>query len=152
MPYESNCFDGYWSLGVIEHFYNGYDDILEEAHRVIKPQGIFFLAFPCMSILRRIKSRLNLYETWDRKDDEGFYQFALDQNEVIRDLENLGFEILNSKGLDGLKGLKDELNFASGILSKIYNAKTLILKIVRALLIYPLNFFSNHSILIIARK
>ena len=105
-----------------------------------------------MSIFRRIKSRLNLYETWDRKDDEGFYQFALDQNEVIRDLENLGFEILNSKGLDGLKGLKDELNFASGILSKIYNAKTLTLKIVRALLIYPLNFFSNHSILIIARK
>jgi cyclopropane fatty-acyl-phospholipid synthase-like methyltransferase len=27
LEFEANSFDGYWSLGVIEHFYNGYDDI-----------------------------------------------------------------------------------------------------------------------------
>jgi len=152
LPYESDLFDGYWSLGVIEHFYGGYDEILQEAYRVIKPSGFFFLAFPSMSMLRRIKSSLGSYEVWDDKEDEFFYQFALDQDQVIEKLENLGFKILNTKGVDGLKGLKDELNFGSSLLSKIYNADSLFLKIVRALLMYPLTFFSNHSILIIAQK
>ena len=30
LPFKSNFFDGYWSLGVIEHFYNGYDSIAIE--------------------------------------------------------------------------------------------------------------------------
>jgi len=58
----------------------------------------------------------------------------------------------NVKGLDGLKGLKDEIKFGRKLLSRIYNAKSLSLKIIRALLTYPLNFFSNHSILLIAQK
>ena len=153
MSYEASSFDGYWSLGVIEHFYDGYDDIFQEAYRVLKPSGYFFLAFPSMSIFRRLKSKLGLYDLWvDSKENDGFYQFALDQDQVIKELEDLGFVVLKTKGLDGLKGLKDEIKFGRKLLSRIYNAKSLPLKIIRALLIYPLNFFSNHSILIIAQK
>ena len=27
LPFEDGSFDGYWSMGVIEHFWNGYDNI-----------------------------------------------------------------------------------------------------------------------------
>jgi len=39
LDFEDNSFDGYWSLGVIEHFYNGYDDIANEIYRVLKLGG-----------------------------------------------------------------------------------------------------------------
>jgi SAM-dependent methyltransferase len=43
LPFPDGCFDGYWSIGVIEHFWTGYDDILGEARRVLKPDGRLFL-------------------------------------------------------------------------------------------------------------
>jgi SAM-dependent methyltransferase len=43
LDYEDCSFDGYWSLGVIEHFWEGYSSILKEMYRVLKPGG--FLAF-----------------------------------------------------------------------------------------------------------
>ena len=43
LPFPAENFDGYWSLGVIEHFWSGYDGILAEAHRVVRPGGRLFL-------------------------------------------------------------------------------------------------------------
>ena len=43
LPFEDDFFDGYWSFGVIEHFFIGFDEILEEMARVIKPGGYLFL-------------------------------------------------------------------------------------------------------------
>ena len=40
LPFPDGAFDGYWSIGVIEHFWAGYDDILREARRVLKPGGV----------------------------------------------------------------------------------------------------------------
>lgn len=39
LAFPDNFFGGYWSLGVIEHSWNGYSKILNEARRVIKPGG-----------------------------------------------------------------------------------------------------------------
>lgn len=39
MNFPDNFFGRYWSLGVIEHFWEGYDEILKEAKRIIKPGG-----------------------------------------------------------------------------------------------------------------
>lgn len=42
LPFENNFFDGYWSLGVIEHFWEGFDDIAMEMNRVLKKDGYVF--------------------------------------------------------------------------------------------------------------
>jgi len=42
LQFENEYFDGYWSLGVIEHFYNGYDAITKEMNRVLKKEVICF--------------------------------------------------------------------------------------------------------------
>ena len=32
---ENESVDGYWSLGVIEHFYEGFDKIIQESYRIL---------------------------------------------------------------------------------------------------------------------
>ena len=48
LAFSDRYFDGYWSLGVIEHFYGGYMPVIREMHRVLKPGGYAFLTFPCI--------------------------------------------------------------------------------------------------------
>src|SRR3989338_7898939 len=52
LPYEDSFFDGYWSFGVIEHFYEGFEKIASEMKRVVRPGGYVFVTFPAFSKLR----------------------------------------------------------------------------------------------------
>lgn len=124
LPFPNNYFGGYWSLGVIEHFWDGYHDILKEMRRVLISGGYVFLSFPYMSPLRRLKARLGLYkefdgEKWENK--ESFYQFALDQKTVIKDFKSLGFELLDKMPISGIKGLKDEVSIIRPSLQKLFD-------------------------------
>lgn len=110
LPYPDCSFDGYWSLGVIEHFWTGYHEIASEIHRVLKPGGYLFLTFPTMSTLRRIKCVLRCYPIWTPSEEpEDFYQFALDPSGVAEVFQELGFSLSEKTGLDGAKGVRDEL-------------------------------------------
>ena len=101
LNFPDNFFDGYWSRGVIEHFYNGYDMATKEMTRIIKPGGYLFLTFPVFSPLRKMMALLRQYPDFNEKNinKENFYQFILDSNAVRKDIEKLGFEIIceNSK-------------------------------------------------------
>ena len=68
MEFPDGYFDGYWSLGVIEHFWRGYDEVIKEAYRVLKPGGFVFLTVPAMSLLRRLKAILGLYPIFNNKE------------------------------------------------------------------------------------
>ena len=69
LPFEDASFDGYWSLGVIEHFYDGYQPIQNEMLRVLKPGGFLFMTVPAMSPLRQLKARLGRYPSFEPSDD-----------------------------------------------------------------------------------
>src|SRR3990167_1811584 len=108
LPFEDNFFDGYWSLGVIEHFYEGYEQIAKEMLRVLKPGGFLFLTFPYLSPLRRLKKVLGVYPALPHPEikSAGFYQFALDHDQVVKYFGQLGFERVWTKPFEGFKGLK----------------------------------------------
>ena len=93
LPFKDIFFIGYWSLGVIEHFWDGYDNIAKEMSRVIKKDGYLFLTFPYMSLLRKLKARLGFYKLWKNGNNqpEDFYQYALDTKVVIKDFNKFGF-------------------------------------------------------------
>jgi ubiquinone/menaquinone biosynthesis C-methylase UbiE len=154
LPFPDDYFDGYWSIGVIEHFYEGYDGIIKEMHRVVKKGGYVFVTFPHMSVLRRIKSKLNFYPTWKENIGylENFYQFALDENRVIEDFENYNFKLIEKRYLDGLKGLKDEIQILKPILQKMYDSNNLAVKIIGASISIFVSRFTSHSILLIFKK
>jgi SAM-dependent methyltransferase len=110
--FQDGQFDAYWSLGVIEHFWAGYDEILREAHRVLAKDGILFLTFPWMSPIRKFKSQIGMFEkqsvNTQSDEPENFYQFSLCSDKVIKDLEEVGFHILFQKPRSAHYGFRAE--------------------------------------------
>lgn len=150
----ADCFfDGYWSLGVIEHFFDGYDEILKEAKRVIKPNGYLFLTFPYMSLLRRLKAKSGLYKIFDYAYPiNNFYEFIQSQTMVKKTVEEHGFRFVSKYPFDFIKGFKDEVSFLRPVLQKIYNSQNIAAKGIRFLSSVLFSWFSGHAILLIFQK
>ena len=112
LPFPDATFDGYWSLGVIEHFYDGYEPLADEMRRVIRPGGMLFLTFPYMSPLRSLAGKLGYFPRWSEDKGLGeFHQFALRYDRVMENLSN-DFELLHKEprlALTGLEGIADGL-------------------------------------------
>ncbi len=145
------AFAGYWSIGVIEHFYEGYAPILDEAARVLRPGGVFFLVFPHMSPLRRLRAALGTYpRRTDRPD--GFYQFALDPKRVRRDVEARGFALLSSRGRAGVHGLYEELGVLGRIVDPVRTGRAAPVRLLRGGLSWGLSPLCGHSILQVYRR
>ncbi|HML73247.1 MAG TPA: class I SAM-dependent methyltransferase [Anaerohalosphaeraceae bacterium] len=107
LEFEDNSFDGYWSLGVIEHFWEGYEDIISEMKRVLKPGGYLFLYFPSVSLLDRMLVPLNKYKIFHGTEKpELFYQFGLDVKSVKKELLHIGFECVDCHKENGLLGIE----------------------------------------------
>jgi len=156
LTFENNFFDGYWSLGVIEHFYNGFDSIAHEMKRVIKPGGYLFLTFPCMSWFRRRKVMLGSYKIWKETSSglDNFYQFALSGEIVESQFFNNGFVLVEKKSIAGLKGFKDEIGHktAQGLLQQLYDSTNIILRVMAWGLDKLLAPFAGHCKLLIFKK
>lgn len=152
--FPDNYFDGYWSIGVVEHFYDGYDAIIKEARRVIKPGGFLFISFPYMSPLRKIKAALGFYPFFQKEavSKEDFYQFALDYKDVAVKLKNEEFALIGKTPYSGTKGLKDEVSFLKPLMQKIYDSSNLFIRITNYALSVALSPFSSHAILLVFRK
>ena len=110
LQFEDASFDGYWSLGVIEHFYDGYEPILSEMARVVKPGGYVFCTFPAMNHKRQKLARNDTYRPWESADPsiDNFYQFALDPDSVAKAFDAQGFDVVRRRGVGTLTGWSEE--------------------------------------------
>jgi len=151
---DSDSIDGYWSLGVIEHFYDGYYEIAKEIKRVLKQGGYLFLTFPTMNYLRNTKARFGIYENLTPQTEvENFYQYCLDSDGTIEYFESLGMKLVKKSYMDGYKGLKDESpEFLRKYLQLIYDSNHLFAKIVKYAITKTMSWYCGHSCLIIFRK
>lgn len=155
LQFADGAFAGYWSVGVIEHFWDGYAPCAAEMARVLRPGGYLFLTFPQMSILRRWKARLHGYERWQNQaSTDAFYQFALDHRRVRADFLPHGFEPVAAVALDGLKGLKDELRWFKRPLQRLYNyrGRSIVVRGLRLMLTRALAPITGHSMLLVLRR
>ncbi len=163
IPYSDNFFAGYWSFGVIEHYLRGYFDIIKEMKRVIKPKGYLFITFPYMSPFRLFKSKINLYKTitrgYEKKNElaKKFYQFALNKERVIKDLEEFGFKLKYMESYSGIKGFKDEIFIFKFFLKRFFQLlydceRPKFLLYLKGLLNKLLAKKSGHDILLVLQK
>ncbi|MEW6068857.1 MAG: class I SAM-dependent methyltransferase [Nitrospirota bacterium] len=151
LPFRDGEIAGYWSFGVIEHFWEGYEKIIDEMKRVIRNGGYLFITFPYMSPLRKCKVSLGLYNRdVDNCETDKFYQFALDYNKVIFDLKAIGFTFVEKVPFDGVKGFKDEVKVSKPLLQKIYDGK--ILQRYRATIDKLLKPFASHMMLLVMQR
>lgn len=154
LPFPDSFFDGHWSIGVIEHFYDGFEPIASEMRRVLRPGGFLFLTFPAMSPLRRCKARLRAYERWDassRDQASDFYQFALPADAVLEVMRRHGFELVEQTAHGGMRGLKAEMPRLHRLLRRSYHGKRRREGLKRALdgALAPL---AGHSVLIVMKR
>lgn len=155
LNFPDNYFDGYWSIGVIEHFYNGYEQIIREARRVLRPKGFFFLTFPYMSYVREIKAKLNMYSEINLKLlPPLFYQFALNHHFVIETVLKHKFTLIKQQPFDGFRGFKDEMTFLNFILNPIayYSNKSILIGGLRFIISKIVEPFASHCILLVFQK
>jgi len=93
LPCGDCTFEGYWSIGVIEHFEGGFEDVIRECGRVLKKGGVAYISFPYMNLLRRLKGILGLYRRAPDMESV-FYQYALDHKRVKKEWERNGFDYM----------------------------------------------------------
>lgn len=119
LPFANGFFDGYWSFGVIEHFYEGYEKIACEMYRVLKHEGFLFMTVPAMSAFRKLKAGLGLYPRFSEVNVNtlNFYQFAFAAEEIKESFDGFGFEFIERKSWNVYKGLSDEIPGARAIMS-----------------------------------
>lgn len=155
LQFKDNFFDGYWSIGVIEHFFEGYDLIVKEMSRVLKKGGFLFLTYPYMSPLRKLKVNLRIYRSFNKENQSDcFYQFMLNPSSVKKSFEKYGFKLMYSKPFGGLKGFKDEIRIFKPFLQRLYDyrGKKRYIRTFRKQLRRVLGNFSSHMILMIFKK
>jgi len=151
---EDGELDGYISVGVIEHFWEGYHTILSEMNRTLKSGGFLFISFPYMSPLRKLKATLGGYKVSSYLQIENhrdkFYQFAFNWQQVVEDMEKYGFTLIERKPFDGIKGFKDELTCFRPWLQPIYNGKKN--KRIKPYIDILSKPFASHCILLVMQK
>ena len=115
LPCEDGLYDGYWSIGVIEHFPDGYDTIAREMQRAVRPGGYLFLSFPSFNPFRQSRAAAGKYPHLSVNPEamSDFYQYALNPSDVQANFENLGFKLVEHRGTSSLLGLAEEWRLAA---------------------------------------
>lgn len=154
LDFPDNYFDGYWSIGVIEHFWAGYDQILEEAARVLKPEGVLFLTAPWFSPYRMRIARKGGYEKVDAScEPELFYQFALCRKEVCAKLKEHGFRLDRWQGLASEISMKEDVSGLRRPIEWLFDSRgSLVKRVLRRSITSLMNPYCGHSFLAVAKR
>ncbi len=152
LPFADNTFDGYFSLGVIEHFWEGYGSILNEMKRVLKPGGHLFLSVPCISRMDVLFLLLNRYAVYDQDEKPcDFYQYALDIQSVRKTFEKEGFVCKKSMRRSGLFGIS-HIHPAVGSCFNYIRSRIPFKKTLSRCLSFFLSPVTSHSVLFVFQK
>lgn len=141
LPFPNSTFDGYWSLGVIEHFEEGIEKPVQEIERVLKPGGYLFLTVPYMSPLRKILAKNSKYEL-KNEEFNNFYQYLYPAEHIVQSMNKMGFQLVKKRGMDAVKGIKDELHIPGFKL--LYKSQSLFAKIIKKTINTLLGQFAGH--------
>jgi len=112
VDFPDASFDAYYSWGTFEHFESGLGECIQEAWRILKPQGLLFISVPYQNWWHLFRDTRSLHK-WDKAYDphEGydgewrFYQWRFTKPELHRELEMRGFHVLQIEPLPNRGGM-----------------------------------------------
>jgi SAM-dependent methyltransferase len=97
-PYKDDVFDAAFSSYVAEHFEEGPEVLFREIHRVLKPNGLFFVVVPFNNTFRRFVTNPALrafYALWRaRGRGLGFTEFRYTKAEMDGFLARTNFDVV----------------------------------------------------------
>ncbi len=108
LKYDDSILGAYISLGVVEHFYEGMEDILKEAKRVLKKNGLLLLSVPHYnSFLQKFaKKQFPNYKNNLSPSKKPFYQFYFTEDVIKSKIRKNDFKIVDSFYYGGVYGVK----------------------------------------------
>lgn len=145
MPFDDCSIDGVWSLGVIEHFFDGFDALIAESYRVLRPGGYLFLTVPVISPLKSLKIRMKQYPEFDPAKRDLFFQFAFRKNYVVSKITAQGFVLERSCGRSGSFGLTEDLPALASFLLLDERGRSFLTRVWWRLVDMALTPFSHHT-------
>ena len=118
LPFRPRAFNAIISLGVLEHFIEGPQEVIKELSCILKDYGVVAVSVPWINALRRFKQTLRVYRRSPSSNLE-FYQYVFSFKEVRAMLERHGFRLLFSTPYDPILTLRDEFPWLKPILSRL---------------------------------
>jgi len=94
LNYPDNFFDAYISMGVVEHFEEGPIAALNEAYRVLKPNGLIFLSTPTVNIIRTVFFELDRKGRGNTKKYYHFMEYRFSIKELQNYLKQSNFKVI----------------------------------------------------------
>ncbi len=145
----TSCMDLYFSWGTFEHFEEGFDRVVQEAFRILKPGGPLFISVPFENLRHALHSTLSA--TWRRQAQPAstrFYQWCLTRNELAAILTRHGFAVEDVKIIHKREGVRRWLHESFGM--RIFGTATRGLAFCLAPFLPGV--LIGHMIMAIARK
>ncbi len=119
LPYPSDSFDAYISLGVIEHYEASWHVPVKEAARVLKDGGFLLLSVPYFNWFERLYFPLR--DFLKKQDVGAFYQYHFRKDEIVSAIRREGFEVKNIEFYGKAKTLM-MIPSLGAILKRLYHA------------------------------
>lgn len=151
LPYDAESFDGYISLGVIEHFTEGQDKMLQEAARVIKTGGYIFLSVPCLNEYRKLRIKLKTYKKTNFEPTAPYFESCFSEEELTYLLKIAGFEKVDKIYINPVMTFAQESPIR-GIYKLIEDKRYIRSAIDRILKFFLPESWFGHMIMIVAKK
>jgi len=106
LPFDDNSVSAYISLGVIEHFEGGPQDVLKEAYRILRPGGVAIISTPALTPVRRIITHplrtVVIAGLGIAKRPIYFWEYRFTRDELIGFIRRAGFDIVAAE-IDEIK-------------------------------------------------
>lgn len=141
--------DTYFSWGTFEHFEEGFDRVVAEAFRVVKPGGVLFISTPFDNLRHALRAVLS--KSWrvsPQVRPTRFYQWRLTRSELASILARHGFAVADVQIIHKRQGLQRTLQHNLGL-----DPTSILTKGVATVLCpFAPKVVFGHMILAIARK
>lgn len=89
IPYPDSYFDGYISLGIIEHFPEGQRKMLAEAARVLRRGGYACVSVPALNEFRKLRIKRDTYSSMA---DLPFFESCISEEELTHLMNYVGLK------------------------------------------------------------
>lgn len=94
LPFNDNSLGAYLSFGVLEHFEHGMLPALNEAYRVLQPDGVLVLTIPYPNVVYRLVQLKRQLNGESALTDDEFYESTYTQRQLIDNCETAGFRVM----------------------------------------------------------
>lgn len=148
LPFPSEYFDAYISLGVMEHFLDGQDTMLSEAARVVKPGGRIFVSVPAFNLWRKRKFRRSANDLCPTMP---FFESCISLEEMADLMSCAGFDLEAHSFMNPVMGFVQETPLRSlyRLIEDTRFTRSAVDRVLSAVL--PKKWF-GHMLMVVGRR